>query len=180
MYFRFFDIGWKALAGAVGGDSDLLAGDESGRIGQAVKDPLTDVFDNAFELDKFTICAKVRTAFVSGIGRKKGTVGCNDFKRNKSQQIGDMHEGMKDAIVQGFAQAVFEIGECGLTRDKVSTNAERESVVFAFDRVAQDLDKRFHVGILFDVSKKLQQEEADGIIGKSDSAVPVGHGGSDK
>ena len=52
--------------------------------------------------------------------------------------------------------------------------------MFAFDRVAQDLDKGFHVGILFDVSKKLQQEEADGIIGKSGCAVPVSNDGSDK
>ena len=141
---------------------------------------MTDVFDNVFELDKFTILAKVRTAFVSGVGRKKGSVGCNDFKRKKSQQIGDVHQSMKDAVVQIFTQAVFEIGECSLTRDKGFVNAGVEPVVFAFDRVAQDLDKGFHVGILFDVSKKLQQEEADGIIGKSGCAVPVSNDGSDK
>jgi hypothetical protein len=122
------------------------------------RDPLTDAFDNIFELDKFTILAKVRTAFVSGIGRKKGSVGCNDFKRQKSQQISDVHEGLKDAVVQGFAQAVFEIGECGFTRDKVVINAGVEPVVVAFDRITQHIDKGFHVGILFDVSKKLQQK----------------------
>jgi len=180
LYFGSFDIGWKALAGALGEDSHFLAGEESGRICKAVKNPLTDALDNVFELDKFTILAKVRAAFVSGIGRKKGPVGCNDFKRKKAQQIGDMHEGMKDAIVQGFAQAVFEIGECGLTGDNPMIDAGVESVVFAFDRIAQDIDERFHVGILFDISEKLQQEEADGIIGKADGAVPVGHDGSDK
>ena len=180
MYFWSFNFSWKLLAGAFGENSNFLAGDKSGRICKAVKDPLTNAFDNVFELDKFTILAKVRTAFVSGIGRKKGSVGCNDFKRKKSQQIGDVHEGMKDAVVQGFTQAVFEIGECSLTRDKGFVNAGVEPIVFAFDRVAQDLDKGFHVGILFDVSKKLQQEEADGIIGKSGCAVPVSNDGSDK
>ena len=164
MYLWFFDFSWKLLAGAFGENSNFLSGDQSGRICKAVKNLLTDAFDNVFELDKFTILAKVRTAFVSGVGRKKGSVGCNDFKRKKSQQIGDVHEGMKDAVVQGFAQAVFEIGECGFAGNKAGANTSIESVVFAFDRVAQDIDKGFHVGILFDISKKLQQEKADGII----------------
>ena len=85
MYFWSFNFSWKLLAGAFGENSDFLAGDKSGRICKAVKDPLTDVFDNVFELNKFTISAKVRTALVSGIGRKKGTVGCNDFKRKPNR-----------------------------------------------------------------------------------------------
>jgi len=141
---------------------------------------LTDVFDNVFELDKFTVSAKVRTALVSGIGMKKGTVGCNDFKRKKAQQIGDVHEGMKDVVVQGFAQAVFEIGECGFAGNKARTNTRIESVVFAFDRVAQNIHKGFHVGVFFDVAKKLQQEKADRIISKTGGAIPVGNDGSDK
>ena len=52
--------------------------------------------------------------------------------------------------------------------------------MFAFDRVTQDIDKGFHVRKLFDISKKFQQEKADGIIGKSGDTVPVGNDGPDK
>lgn len=52
--------------------------------------------------------------------------------------------------------------------------------MFAFGRVTQDIDKGFHFGILFDVSKDLKQEEADGIIGKSGGTVPVCNDRSDK
>ena len=55
-----------------------------------------------------------------------------------------------------------------------------EPVMFAFNRVAQDIDKRFHVGILFDIPDKLQQKETDGIISKADGTIPVGDDGSDK
>lgn len=158
----------------------MLSGDELCRIREAIKNFVADDFDNIFELDKFTILAKVRTALVSGIGRKKSSIGCNDFKRKKAQQIGDVHEGMKDAIVQGFAQAVFEICECGFTGDKPMIDTGVEPIVFAFDRVVQHIDKGFRVGILFDVSKKLQQEEADRIVGKADGAIPVSNDGSDK
>jgi hypothetical protein len=59
-------------------------------------------------------------------------------------------------------------------------NAGIEPVVFAFDGVPEYIDKGFHVGILFDVSKKLEQKETDRIISKADGAIPVGNDGSDE
>ena len=60
---------------------------------------------------------------------------------------------MEDAIIQGFAQAIFEIGEGGLTGDKTITNACIEAVVLSLNRVLHNLKKGFHVGVLFQVAE---------------------------
>jgi hypothetical protein len=87
---------------------------------------------------------------------------------------------MEDAIIQGFAQTIFEIGEGRLTRDKTITNARIEPVVLSFNRVPHHVNEGFHIGILFEVAKELQQEETDRVIGETRWAIGMGHNGADK
>jgi hypothetical protein len=180
LHFGSFDMGWKPMGRALREDSNFLAGDESCWISKAVEDPLTDVMDNAFELDKLAFLAEIRAAFVSGICGEEGSVGGNDLKREETQEIGDVDEGMKNTIIQGFTQAIFEIGECALARDKRIADAGIEPVVFPLERIPQHVNKGFHVGIFFDVAEKFQQEETDRVIGEAGSAILVGNDRSDK
>lgn len=52
--------------------------------------------------------------------------------------------------------------------------------MLAFDRIAQDVDKGSHVGIFFEVTEELGQEETDRVIGRCQDGIPVCHNGSDK
>jgi hypothetical protein len=180
LHFGSFDMGWKPMGRALREDSNFLAGDESRRISKTVEDPLTDVMDDAFELDKLALLAEIRAAFVSGICGEEGSVGGNDLKREETQEIGDVDEGMKDTVVQGLAQAIFEIGECALTGDRIIPDAGIEPVVFPLERIPQHVNKGFHVGVFFDVAEKFQQEETDRVIGETGSAILVGNDRSDK
>jgi len=87
---------------------------------------------------------------------------------------------MEDAIIQGFAQAIFEIGEGGLTGDKTITNACIEAVVLSFNGIAHHMKKGFHVGILFEVAEQFDQKQADGVVGEANETIPVGYDGSHK
>jgi hypothetical protein len=79
-----------------------------------------------------------------------------------------------------FAQAVFENGECALARDEAIIEARVKAIMPAFDRIAQDVDKGFHVGIFFKVAEKLGQKEADRVIGRCQDRIPACHNGPDK
>jgi hypothetical protein len=52
--------------------------------------------------------------------------------------------------------------------------------VFALDRIAQDVHKGVHIRIFFDVAKKLEQKQTDGIIGEADQAIPASNDRADK
>lgn len=87
---------------------------------------------------------------------------------------------MEDRIIQGLAQTIFEIGEGSLTRNEMITNACIEPVVLSLEGIPHHVNKCFHVGILFEITKKIQQEETDWVIGETPKAVGMGHDGADK
>jgi len=64
-------------------DADFFAHDNFARIGEAVKDALSNVIDDTSELDVLTVFAEIGAAFVPGIGWEKSAVGSQDFKGNK-------------------------------------------------------------------------------------------------
>jgi hypothetical protein len=176
----FRDVGGESVRRAVNFDPDLLAEDDPGRICKTVKDPLPDVSDNALELNHLTVFTEVGAAPVSGIGWEERAVGSQDFEGEESQKVGYLYEGMENAVVQGLTQAIFEIGEGGLTGDKAIANACIDPVVLPLDGVAQHLNECFHIGILFEVAEQFDQEQTHRVIGEANEAVSVGNDGADK
>jgi hypothetical protein len=87
---------------------------------------------------------------------------------------------MEDAIIQGFAQAIFEIGEGSLTGDKTIPNACVDAVVLSFNGIPHHINKGFHIGILFEVAEQLDQEQADRVVGEANETISVGYDGADK
>ena len=61
-------------------DSDFLSYDDSGWIIESVKDPLSDVIDDAFEFDAFTPLGKVGAPLIPGVGVKKSAVCGEDLE----------------------------------------------------------------------------------------------------
>jgi hypothetical protein len=59
-------------------------------------------------------------------------------------------------------------------------NTGIESIVFPSLPITDYLDEGLHIGIFLEVTKQLEQEEADRIIGKSRKCVLRGDDGSDK
>jgi len=55
-----------------------------------------------------------------------------------------------------------------------------EPVVLPFDWVARHVKEGFHVGVLFEIAKELQQEETDRVIGEAQEGILVGHNGADE
>ena len=80
IYPGSWEIGGESGRGAVCLDADFLAHDDSGRISKAIKDSLSDVIEDALELDHLARFAKIGTAFVPGMGGEKGAVGRQDLE----------------------------------------------------------------------------------------------------
>jgi hypothetical protein len=104
-----WDMVRESAGRAINLDADLLAEDDPGRICKMVKDPLSDVSDDALELDHLTVFTEVSAAPVSGVGWEERAVGRQDFEGEEPQEIGYMYKGMENAVVQGLTQALFEI-----------------------------------------------------------------------
>jgi hypothetical protein len=73
------NIRWKPVRRTVCLDANFLVDNDSGRISEAVNDPLPDVIDDAFELDELTLLTEIGAAFVPSIGGEKGSVGSHDL-----------------------------------------------------------------------------------------------------
>ena len=61
---------------------------------------MLDIVNDAFELNAFTLLAKVGAAFVPGVGGKKSAVCSEDLECEEAQSIRDLHEGVEDAVIQ--------------------------------------------------------------------------------
>ena len=67
LHLGSWDISREFGRGTVGPDADFLAQDDPFRISEPVKDSLSDVFDDAFELDRVTIATEMGTPLVPSI-----------------------------------------------------------------------------------------------------------------
>ena len=72
------------------------------------------------------------------------------------------------------------MGESALAGDEAIVKACVKTVMPASDRIAQDVDKGFHIGKLFEVAEELSQEETDRIVSRCEDGIPVCHNGADE
>ena len=76
----FLNIRGESVRRAVCPDADFLADEDSSRISEAIKDSLSDVTNDALELDELTLLAEIGAALIPGIGGEKGAVGSYDIE----------------------------------------------------------------------------------------------------
>ena len=98
----FFDIRRKPGRRAVNPDTDFLPDDDLGRISKAIRNSLTDVFDDAFKLDKLTVTTEVGAALVPGVGREKGAIGSKNLIGEETKAFSDFHQDMKNVVIEFF------------------------------------------------------------------------------
>jgi hypothetical protein len=63
------------------------------------------------------------TAVIAGSGRKQRAVGSQDVETQKPQLFDNRNQGMKDLLIESFADAAAEVGECRFTGDAIVANA---------------------------------------------------------
>jgi hypothetical protein len=147
---------------------------------QPVADPSSNIFDNADKLNTFTFLLEPGASFISGVCRKEGPVGGDDFIGEKPETFGDLHQDVKDLIVKLLPQTFFKIGESGLTGNVPVADPGVKTKVLSPFPVMQRLHEGFHVRILFEMAEEIEKKKADRIVGDSDQAVPIGDDGTDK
>lgn len=175
-----WEIGGKPWGRAVRLDSDFLADDNSGRISKAIKDSLVDVVDDTFELDALALLAKVGAAFVPGVGREKGSVGSDDLIGDKPEQFNDLNEDMENTVIEFLTKTFFEVREGCFARNIAVVDACIDTIVFPPHGVTKQGDKRLHIGEFFEISEKIEQEEADRVIGETEKRIAICHDGSNE
>jgi hypothetical protein len=98
-----FNIRGESGRRAICFDADFLADGDSSRISESIKNSVSNVIDDTAELDELAVLTEIGASFISGVGGEKGAIGSQDLKGEETQQFGDLHEGMEDTVVQGFA-----------------------------------------------------------------------------
>ena len=170
----------KPTGGALHLDADLfMKGLLIGMV-QPVADPSANIFNNADKLDAVAFPLEPGASFISGVCRKEGPVGGDDFIGEKPETFGDLHQDVKDLIVKLLPQTFFEIGESGFTGDVLAGDPGVKTKVLSPFPVMQRLHEGFHVGILFQMAEEIQKKKADRIVGDPDQTVPMGDDGTDK
>lgn len=65
---------------AICSDADFLADNDSSRISESIKNPVSNVIDDTAELDELALLTEIGASFIPGIGGEKGAVGGQDLK----------------------------------------------------------------------------------------------------
>jgi hypothetical protein len=99
---------------------------------QFIEDSSSDIFDEALELDGLTLLAEVSAALVVGVGRKEGTIGGKDGKREEAEEADDLYQDLRDFDIEAFSQAIFEMSEIGFTGNMRKRDACIEAIMFPF------------------------------------------------
>jgi len=180
-----FDLGpryiWReALRGAMDLDTDFLPRNQPAWISKAVEHPATDIFDDVTKLYKLTLSTKVSAALIAGVAGKEGSVGGENLIGEEAQKLGDLHQHMKDPIVEFLPQPVLKVGDGGLTGQMLFIDTGILPVVFPPVPVTECEEETFHVGVFFKVAEEFQQEEAHRVIGKAPQAVLMRDDGADE
>lgn len=69
------------------------------------------------------LIAEISTAFITSPGRIEGAVMGEDFKGDHLEFMEDIHQDMKDFVIEFFAQTYAKIRESGFTGDTVIGDA---------------------------------------------------------
>lgn len=80
LHLGFYDAGRESWRRAFCLNADFFAHDDSLRISESIKDSLSDIIDDALELDHLAVFAEMGAAFVPCIGGEKGAVGSQDLE----------------------------------------------------------------------------------------------------
>jgi len=175
-----FGINGEPTGGAFHLDTDLFMKGLLVGMGQPVADPSSNIFDDADKLNTVAFPFEPVASFISGVCRKEGPVGGDDFIGEKPETLGDLHQDVKDLIVKFLPQTFFKIGESGFTGNVLAGDPGVKTKVLSPFPVMQRLHEGFHVGILFEMAEEIQKKKADRIVGDPDQAVPMGNDGTDK
>jgi len=149
------------------------------RIVQPIEDPSADIFDNADEFNAFTFFFEPGAALVLGLGGKEGSIGGNDLIGEESEQLGDLHQDVKDPVVKFLPQSFLEVGEGGLAGD-IKTDTGVKTVMPSPFPIPKNLHEGFHVRKLFNVPEKIQDKKANGIIGGPSYGISISYQGTDE
>ena len=150
------------------------------RIVHPIEDPAADIFDNADEFDAVTFFFEPGAALVSGVGGKEGSIGGYDLVGEESEQLGDLHQDVKDPVVKFLPQSLFEVGEGGLAGDILRIDPSVKTVMFPPFPIPKDLHEGFHVGVFFEVAAEIEKKKTYGIIGDSGYGISMGDQGTDE
>jgi hypothetical protein len=161
-------------------DADLLMKGLLIGMVEPVADPSLNIFDNADKLNTVAFPLEPGAAFVSGVGRKEGSIGGDDLIGEKPETLGDLDQDVKDLIVKLLPQTLFKIGESGFTGNVSAVDPGVKTVMLPLIPVPQRLHEGFHVRVFFEVSAEIQQKKADRIVSDPSQAVPMGDDGTDK
>ena len=182
LYFWSFDFGMdrEPQRGALDPHSHVFVKRLPVRRVEAVEDPSADVIDNADEGNTVALFFEPCAALVSGMGRKEGSVRGDDLVGKESQQLGNLHQDVKDPVVKLLPQTFLEVGEGGLAGGMIKIDPGIKAVMPSPFPITDHLHEGLHVGIFFDVAEKIQKEQTDGIISDSRNGVRMGDQGANE
>ena len=157
-----FGIFRKPAGGAFHLDTDLfMKGLLIGMV-QPVADPSSNIFDDADKLNTSAFLLEPGASFISGVCRKEGSVGGDDFIGEKPEALGDLHQDVKDLIVKILPQTLFKIGESGLAGDVLAGDPGVKTKVLSRSQSCNATTKAFMSGYFSRYRKRSSRKRLTG------------------
>jgi len=176
-----FDIFGEIGTGAFHLHPRLLSRNDSGGILQPVKNTVVNFLHDIVDGNRSTGILETMTAVIAGSGRKQRSVGSQDVETQKPQLFDNRNQGMKDLLIESFADAAAEVGECRFTGDAIVANAGEAAVFFAAQGIAQNETKIFDGTDSIQVAKQIEKKERNGIVaGAAEDRIGIGRNRADK
>jgi hypothetical protein len=167
-----FDLGPFDVVGEIGAKTfnahpRLFSRNEVGSVFNAIEDAVSDFLNDVVDGNGSAGILETMAAMIASCGRKESAIGCEDVKADKTACFGDGNQGVKDFLIQGFAEAVMEVGEGSLAGDAIKGDSGQASEDLSAKGIAQVTAEIFNGRTFFETAKQIEKKERNRIIARA-------------
>jgi hypothetical protein len=162
-----FDVLREVGTGTFNADPGLFSWNDAGGIFSPVENAVSDFLHDVIDGNRGTGILETMAAMVASIGRKERAVGRQDVETDDACLFSNGNQGVKDFLIQGFAETFMKVGEGSLTGDAVKANAGQASEDLPTKRIVQAMAEIFRGRTFFEAAKEIEKKERNGIIARA-------------
>lgn len=155
----------------------LFSWNKARRVFNPVEDAVSDFLNDVVDGNGSAGILETMAAMIASGGRKERAVSGQHVETYKTGFFSNRKQGMKDFLVQGFAETVTEVGEGSLAGDAIKADAGQAPEDLSAKRIVQDPAEIFDGRALFEAAKQIEKKERDGIVART-TEDGIGNGGN--
>ena len=165
--FWAFDVLREVGTRTFNADPGLFSWNDAGRIFNSIENAVSDFLHDVIDGNRGTGILETMAAMVASIGRKERAVGRQDVETDDACLFSNGNQGVKDFLIQGFAETFMKVGEGCFTGNRIKANAGKTSIKLSAKRISQDEAEILDGSNSLQAAKQIEKKERDGIIARA-------------